>query len=302
MPTRPKTGAAMPCSSPSRRVSCLRRSGPVSWRLRLDVALEAAEDGQVARLQVRRASQWDDAQHDVRESGLRGGHGGLAGVDAGHVAQKDPRLSVSAWIQHFIQSGRWLQDRGRCPATLRRDAASVLWPWFRVQDGVCLARVYDLHQHVQRATVHPKGDSECPDLLRQLGLFRHRGGPTRSGSPAGCLVDVHHAICADAICAHEPAQLDEEPIRVGVLLLRAVELLRALGGLLVAQGPAMQEPLGPTEARMGASQSTTKRMIVTALRHWTSVSLAGCVRSAKSSCRAVLLLVRCVSTDSECSG
>ena len=35
---------------------------------------------------------------------------------------------------------------------------------------------------------------------------------------------------ADAKCAHEPAQLDGEPVRVGVLLLNAVELFRALGG------------------------------------------------------------------------
>ena len=32
---------------------------------------------------------------------------------------------------------------------------------------------------------------------------------------------------------------DEEPVRVGLLLLRAVELLQALGGLLEAQAHAV---------------------------------------------------------------
>ena len=41
----------------------------------LDAALEAAEDGHVAGLQVGRASWRDEAQHDVWESGLHGGQG-----------------------------------------------------------------------------------------------------------------------------------------------------------------------------------------------------------------------------------
>ena len=40
--------------------------------------------------------------------------------------------------------------------------------------GVCLAGVHDLHQHVQRATVHAEGDRERRGLLclaLQLGLL-----------------------------------------------------------------------------------------------------------------------------------
>ena len=86
-------------------------------RLPLDAALEAAEDGHVAGLKVRRALWLEDAQHDVRESGPYGGHGGLAGVNVGHVPEEDPRLSLPAWIEHVIQGGRELQDRGgRGPA------------------------------------------------------------------------------------------------------------------------------------------------------------------------------------------
>ena len=48
-------------------------AGKSGARLRPDAALEAAESGHVAGLQVRRASCWDEAQHDVRESGLHGG-------------------------------------------------------------------------------------------------------------------------------------------------------------------------------------------------------------------------------------
>ena len=48
---------------------------------------------------------------------------------------------------------------------------------------------------------------------------------------------------------HDPAQFDEEPVRVGVLLLTAVELLQALGGilggLLEAQAHATQETRHP---------------------------------------------------------
>ena len=78
-------------------------AGKSGARLRLDAALEAAEDGHVAGLQERRASWRDEAQHDVWESGL---HGGPAGVDAGHVPEKDPRLSLPAWIEHAVQCGR----------------------------------------------------------------------------------------------------------------------------------------------------------------------------------------------------
>ena len=52
-------------------------------------------------------------------------------MDAGHVAEKDPRLSFLAWVQHVVQGGCERQDRGRRgPAVLRRDehdeCASVL--------------------------------------------------------------------------------------------------------------------------------------------------------------------------------
>ena len=87
-----------------------RKSGA---RLRLDAALEAAEDGHVAGLQVRRALWREEAQHDVRESCHHGGQGGLTGVDAGHAPEKDPRLSFLVRVQHVVQSGRELQDRGR---------------------------------------------------------------------------------------------------------------------------------------------------------------------------------------------
>ena len=88
-------------------------AGKSGARLRLDAALEAAEDGHVAGLQVRRALWREEAQHDVRECGLHGGQGGLAGVDAGHVPEEDPRLSFLARVQHVVQTGRELQDRGR---------------------------------------------------------------------------------------------------------------------------------------------------------------------------------------------
>ena len=56
-------------------------AGKSGVRLRLDAALEAAEDGHAAGLKARSASWRDEAQYDVWESGLYGGQGGLAGVD-----------------------------------------------------------------------------------------------------------------------------------------------------------------------------------------------------------------------------
>ena len=117
----------------------------------------------------------------MRESGLHGCQRGLNGVDAGHVPEEDPRLSLSAWIEHVVQTGRELQDRGcRGPAVLRCDVASVLWPGLLQQDGVCLARVHDLHQHVQQATVRAEGDRERRGLLYialQLSLFDAAAAP-----------------------------------------------------------------------------------------------------------------------------
>ena len=124
----------------------------------------------------------------------------------------------------------------------------ALRPGLLRQDGVCPARVHDLHQHVQSATVHAEGDRERRGLLRvalQLSLF----DATRSDAPArGGGRSRRCSRRADCVCAHQPAQLDEEPVRVGVLLLRAVDLFHALGGLLVAQAHAMQEPLDPALA------------------------------------------------------
>ena len=94
-------------------------AGTSGARLRPDAALEASEDGHVAGLQVGRALWREEAQYDVRELLLHGGQGGLAGVDAGHVPEKNPRLSFLAWVHHVVQCGRELQERRRrCTAVL----------------------------------------------------------------------------------------------------------------------------------------------------------------------------------------
>ena len=131
---------------------------------------------------------------------------------------------------------------------------SALRPGLLWQDGVCLARVHDLHQHVQRATVHAEGDRErrrLPRVVLQLRLFHAAAAPSSQLRPeeaARGLVDVHDAVCAHCVLVHEPAQVDEEPVNVGLLQSRAEELLQALGGLLEAQAHAMQELLDPAVA------------------------------------------------------
>ena len=182
----------------------------------------------------------------MRECGLHGGQGGLAGVDAGHVPEEDPRLSLPARVQHVVQCGHELQERRRRgPAVLRCDVVGALRPGLLGQDGVCLAGVHDLHQHVQRATVHAEGDCECRGLPRvalQLSLFDAAAAPPdlmHRPEAARGLVDVHDSVCGDSVLIHQPAQLDEQLMRVGVLLLRAAEIFHALGGRIVAQAHAV---------------------------------------------------------------
>ena len=92
-------------------------------------------------------------------------------------------------VQFRVQCGRELQERRRRgPAVLGRDVKSALRPGLLRQDGVCLVRVYDLHQHVQRATVHSEGDRECRGLLcvdLQLGLFDAAAAPTQCDALGG---------------------------------------------------------------------------------------------------------------------
>ena len=220
--------------------------------LSLDAALEAAEDGHVAGLQVRRAVRREEREHDVRECGAHGGQGGLAGVDAGHVPEEDPRLSLSAWIEHVFQSGRELQDRGRRgPAVLRGDVMSALRPGLLGQDGVCLARVHDLHQHVQRSTAHAEGDRErrrLPRVALRLRLF-HAAAAQSSlmhwEEAARGLVNVDYAVCADSMHSLMKSRCVLASCKAGLW-----SSFEALGGLLEAQAHATHESLHPALAGM----------------------------------------------------
>ena len=78
------------------------------------------------------------------------------------------------------------------------------------QDGVCLARVHDLHQRV-------------------------RG-----------------AVCADSVCAHQPAQLDEQPVRVCVLLLRVWSSFSGTGH----RTPVLAQALDLTQTPLHAPSSS----------------------------------------------
>ena len=61
-----------------------------------------------------------------RELLLHGGHRALAGVDAGRVPEKDPRLSFLDRVQHVVQNGRELQERRRRgPAVKHRDVGHL---------------------------------------------------------------------------------------------------------------------------------------------------------------------------------
>ena len=101
-----------------------RRLTPLPWPSPRAPALEAAEDGHVAELQsaVRRG-----CSTARRELLLHGGHRALAGVDAGRVPEKDPRLPFLDRVQHVVQNGRELQDRGRrFPAVKHRTSVTFM--------------------------------------------------------------------------------------------------------------------------------------------------------------------------------
>ena len=146
------------------------------------MAQSTGSSGAVAKSSSR---EWSDAalrggrKHSTTL--LHDGHRALAGVDAGRVPEKDPRLQFFAQVQHVVQCGCELQDRGRGgPAVLGRDVMSALLPGLLRQDGVCPARLHDLHQHVQSATVHAEGDRECRGLLGvalQLSLLHATAPP-----------------------------------------------------------------------------------------------------------------------------
>ena len=162
---------------------------------------------------------------------------------------------------------------------------------------------------------HTEGDRErrrLPRVALQLSLL-HAAAASSSlmhrKEAARGFVDVHDAVWADSVLVHEPAQLGEEPVRVGLLQCRAVELFQALGGLLESQVHATQEFLDPPLARTHVESLCVEPVvIVTALRHSTSVTFKMCslsrVMSAGDSkaCRASLLVPYSVPSGKECSG
>ena len=139
---------------------------------RTELARVALARARMQLLQLRKTATSQGCKYDVLRGGRKhsttcgGGQCVGASVNAGHVPEEDPRMSFLARVQHIVQCGCELQDRGRRPpAFLGRDVMSVLRPGLLRQDGVCPADVHDLHQHVQRATVHAEGDRKCRGLL-----------------------------------------------------------------------------------------------------------------------------------------
>ena len=106
---------------------------------------------------------------------------------------------------------------------------SALQPRLFGQDGVSLSGAHDLHQQVQRATIHAEGDCGLFCVALQLRVHRQR----------------RHV---SSVLVHKPAQLDEGPVCVGVLKLRAVELLKHLAGFLLLRR-LPRSPSGGWDAR-----------------------------------------------------
>ena len=120
------------------------------------------------------------------ESGLHGGQGGLAGVGCWPC----PREGSTLVLPCFGSSRRpGLAARAAgswswwCPAVLRCDVASVLWPGM-LKTASVLPVCAICTSKTSGATVHAEGDRERRGLLcvaLQLGLACRRGGPHPRG-------------------------------------------------------------------------------------------------------------------------
>ena len=108
-----------------------RRLTPLPWPSPRAPALEAAEDGHVEGRPRRRAASTTcfvaGGSTVRRELLLHGGHRALAGVDAGRVPEKDPRLPFLDRVQHVVQCGHELQERRRRgPAVKHRTSVTFM--------------------------------------------------------------------------------------------------------------------------------------------------------------------------------
>ena len=99
---------------------------------------------------------------------------------------------------------------------------------------------------------HAEGGRECRGLLcvpLLMRLFDAAAAPPGLMKPAGSGTRSRRCSRRSALTAClSMSQLDEQPVRVGLLQSKAVELLQALGGLLDAEVHATQElpdPLSP---------------------------------------------------------
>ena len=106
---------------------------------------------------------------------------------------------------------------------------------------------------------------------------------------------------------HHPKQLVEELVRVGVLLLRAVEVFHARGGLFVAQSARLTRVSSPRYSWDGRRVPLRRAMRAPSTRRWSPArrarSAVSCLRvTADFSGRAALLVAHSVSTDKEWSG
>ena len=109
------------------------RAGRRRGRLRLDAALDTADDGQVAGLLVRRAVQRDELQHDM-----------------GKMAKSQRRIHACPSLLGSSTSSR-VAANCRSVVVLAQPFSDVTWRVCSGQgcsgkNGVCLARVHDLHQ------------------------------------------------------------------------------------------------------------------------------------------------------------
>ena len=106
---------------------------------------------------------------------------------------------------------------------------------------------------------------------------------------------------------HHPTQLVEEPVHVGVLLLRAVEVFHARCGLCEAQSVRLSRGSSPRYCWDDRRVPPRRAMRAPSTRRWSPArrahSAVSCLRvTADSSGRAALLVAHSVSTDKECSG
>ena len=164
----------------------------------------------------------------------------------------------------------------------------ALRPGLLRQDGVCLARVHDLHQHVQRSTAHAEGDRErrrLPRVALQLGSLGAAAAPPglmhREEAAGGLVVFTTRSALTACLSMSQHSLMNSRCVLASCRAGLWSSFKHLAGYLKLRRMPCKSclthHSPGRASSPSASSQSCTRTLIVTALRHSTSVTSMMCV-------------------------